>query len=81
MTTTLLLGLLRAGDTAAAGSLAHRVRGSAATLGLIDIEVAAAALEGAIDDPAPDAPLSLLAQAVGQALNSTLHRLRDALQR
>lgn len=74
-----LTRLLQAGDAAAAGSLAHRLRGSAATLGLIDIEVAAAALEGAIDNPTPDAPLGLLSQAVTQSLQGTLDRLRQAL--
>lgn len=66
-------------DAAAAAALAHRLRGSAATLGLIDVETAAAALEGAIDDGVDAAALPLLAQAVVDALADTLARLQAAL--
>lgn len=73
--------LLAAGDGEAVGRLAHRLRGSAATLGLIDIETAAAALEAALDEGAlPMAPATTeLAQALAEALDGTLQRLREAL--
>lgn len=73
--------LLADGDGEAVGRLAHRLRGSAATLGLIDIETAAAALEGALDDGAAPTAASTaeLAQALAEALDGTLQRLREAL--
>lgn len=71
--------LIEAGDTHAAGALAHRMRGSAATLGLIDVETAAAALELAIESADSQAPLADLAKAVDESLAATLQRLREAL--
>lgn len=67
------------GDAAAARALAHRLRGSAATLGLIDVETAAGALEGAIDDAVDPATLPLLARAVAETLDDALRRLEAAL--
>jgi CheY-like chemotaxis protein len=74
-----LLQQVQRGDAAAAAALAHRLRGSAATLGLIDVETAAAALEGAIDDAADPAALPLLAQAVVATLADALAHLQAAL--
>lgn len=74
-----LLQQVQRGDAAAAAALAHRLRGSAATLGLIDVETAAAALEGAIDDAADPAALPLLAQAVAATLADALAHLQAAL--
>ena len=71
--------LLRAGDLVALAAHAHHLRGSAATLGLIEAETAAAALEGAIDDAADPAALPLLAQAVVATLADALAHLQAAL--
>ena len=71
--------LVLADDTQAAGRLAHRLRGSAATLGLIDVETAAAALESAIDSADLEVSLSLLADGVHAALANTLRQLRAVL--
>jgi CheY-like chemotaxis protein/HPt (histidine-containing phosphotransfer) domain-containing protein len=80
--------LLSQGDTVSASRLAHRLRGSAATLGLIDIEVSAGALERALDGCAPQDPgvplaapatLTLLARTLDDALAASLQRLRLAL--
>ena len=71
--------LLRDADSDAVSRLAHRLRGSAATLGLVDIETAAAALEQAIDEPGQPVPVDLLAQAVEDCLADTLDQLRAAL--
>lgn len=72
------------GDLATLGARAHRVRGSAATLGLIDVEMAAAALERAversIDGGHGDPALPHLAQALDEALGRTLATLSRALQ-
>ena len=76
--------LLRAqvdgGDTAAAAALAHRLRGSAATLGLVDVETTAGALESAIDDGAAPATLPPRVHEVDQALAATLAGLGAALR-
>ncbi|MCA0244364.1 MAG: response regulator [Proteobacteria bacterium] len=71
---------LQLGDHAAARMLAHRLRGAAATLGLVDIDTASGALEGAIDrgDVAP-AVLQPLTDDLIQALEQGLQRLRAAL--
>lgn len=77
--------LLSQGDPVSAGRLAHRLRGSAATLGLVDIEEAAGALERVLDgwEPEgarlPSASPAVLAQAVDDALAASLQRLRLAL--
>lgn len=79
-----LLQGVQQGDLDAAARLAHRLRGSAATLGLVEVETAAAALEMAIEHGAPAraaASLQPLAAAVGQALDSTVPAVRDALLR
>ena len=68
-----------AGDAEAAGRLAHRLRGSAATLGLIDVETAAAALESAIDSADLEVSLTMLADAVHASLGSTLRLLNGVL--
>ena len=65
----------------AAGRLAHRLRGSAATLGLVDVETAAAELENAIDSGIVRAGLSPLSDAVWQALGVAVPALRAALAR
>jgi two-component system, sensor histidine kinase and response regulator len=65
----------------AAGRLAHRLRGSAATLGLVDVETAAAGLEHAIDRGDAGASLAPLSEAVWQALGATVPALRAALAR
>ena len=65
----------------AAGRLAHRLRGSAATLGLVDVETAAAELENAIDSGIVWAGLSPLSDAVWQALGVVVPALRAALAR
>ena len=62
-----------------AGALAHRMRGSSATLGLVDVETACAALEHGLDGPDGPALAGLLAQDVAQALRDTLDRLTQAL--
>ncbi len=67
-------------DHEAAARLAHRVRGSAATLGLVDIETAASALEHALDETPADTSIAALAHDVDEALAGTLLRLRRALQ-
>ena len=74
-----LQSLLRQGERAAAGRLAHRLRGAAATLGLVEIEAAAAALEAALDAGAGAAGVPLLADALTQALDQGLQRLHAAL--
>jgi 6-phosphofructokinase 1 len=62
-----------------AGALAHRMRGSSATLGLVDVETACAALEHGLDGPDGPALAGELAQDVEQALRDTLDRLTQAL--
>ncbi|MFT3816357.1 MAG: response regulator [Rubrivivax sp.] len=74
-----LQGLLQQGERAAAGRLAHRLRGAAAALGLVDIETAAAALEAALDRDAAAAMLQPLLDALTQALDQGLQRLHAAL--
>lgn len=64
---------------AEARALAHRLRGSAATLGLVEVEAAAGTLESAIDDGADAAALPPLAQALVGALDEVLRSLRGAL--
>lgn len=64
---------------AEARALAHRLRGSAATLGLVEVEAAAGALESAIDDGDDAATLPPLAQALVAALDEVLQPLRRAL--
>lgn len=79
-----LLQCLQQGDLDAAGRLAHRLRGSAATLGLVDVETTAAALEMAVDrDTAAGSPATLhaLATAMDQALAATVPAVRAALLR
>lgn len=59
-------------------ALAHRLRGSAATLGLVAVEQAAAAIERT----APDAEAAEMPQRVAElqvALDAALARLREAL--
>lgn len=74
----LQLALQRA-DPGSAARLAHRLRGAAATLGLVDIETAASALEQALEDGAAALALAPLLQAADEALAGTLQRLRQAL--
>lgn len=75
-----LQGLLQQGERAAAGRLAHRLRGAAATLGLVDVESAAAALEAALDrDAGAAAGLQPLLDELMQALDQGLQRLHAAL--
>ena len=79
-----LLQCLQQGNLDAAGRLVHRLRGSAATLGLVDVETTAAALEMAIDRDAPagsPAKLHPLATAMDQALAATVPTVRAALLR
>jgi PAS domain S-box-containing protein len=76
-----LRALLRDGQTAAAGSLAHRVRGSAATLGLIDIETAAGALEAALDAGEAADEIDRRAASFDQCLSHTLRLVQQALAR
>ena len=79
-----LLQHVQQGRLDAAGRLAHRLRGSAATLGLVEVETAAAAVEMAIEQGAPAdtrAALQPLAAAVGQALDTTVPAVRAALLR
>lgn len=65
-----IAALMAGGDAAAARSHAHRLRGSAATLGLLGIDVAAEAVERA------DAGA---AEALHRLLGELLPRLRAAL--
>ncbi len=75
-----LQDLLQRGEHAAAGQLAHRLRGAAATLGLVDIEATVSALETALNQPgAAAAALQSLLDALRQALDRGLQRL-DALR-
>lgn len=74
-----LVQQLRQHLAAEARALAHRLRGSAATLGLVEVEAAAGTLESAIDDGADAAALPPLAQALVDALDEALHSLRRAL--
>ncbi|MFO1329610.1 MAG: response regulator [Rubrivivax sp.] len=69
---------LERGDQGSVGALMHRIRGSAATLGLVDVETAAAALEHAADGAAPPAD-GPLARDFVEALAGTVERLRHAL--
>lgn len=71
---------VQAGDTAPACAAAHQLRGSAATLGLVDIETAAADLELALEGGPAEQPLPALVQVVEQALVGSLRRVREALQ-
>jgi two-component system, sensor histidine kinase and response regulator len=71
--------LLRDDEAEAAGRLAHRLRGSAATLGLVDVETAAAGLESSIDRGDRGAVLAPWCDAVQQALTTTVPALRTAL--
>ena len=71
--------LLHDDEAEAAGRLAHRLRGSAATLGLVDVETAAAGLEAAIDRGERGPGLSPLSDAVQRALVITVPALRTAL--
>lgn len=74
-----LLQALHDGDSASAGRVAHRLRGSAATLGLVDVETAAATLENDIESGRGEAQLVTLAAAVDQALAATVQQLHGAL--
>lgn len=74
-----LLQALRDDDAGSAGRVAHRLRGSAATLGLVDVETAAATLENDIDHGRDPTHLASVAAAVDQALASTVQQLRGAL--
>lgn len=65
-----IAALVAGGDPAAARSHAHRLRGSAATLGLLGVDVAAEAVERA-DDGA--------AEVLHRLLDELLPRLRAAL--
>ena len=58
---------------------AHHLRGSAATLGLIEIETLAAALEQAAGGRGPTLPVPELSQTLADALDDTVERLRRAL--
>jgi HPt (histidine-containing phosphotransfer) domain-containing protein len=71
--------LLAGGDAAAVAALAHRVRGSAATLGLVDVETAAAELEHALDAGLAPADAVALGDAFVAALDGTVQRLHLAL--
>ncbi len=71
--------LLRAGDLVALAAHAHHLRGSAATLGLIEIETLAAALEQAAGGRGPTLPVPELSQTLADALDDTVERLRRAL--
>jgi CheY-like chemotaxis protein len=76
-----LQSLLQQGERAAAGRVAHRLRGAAATLGLVDIETAAAALEAALDrdGTAAGGLLQPLLDELMQALGQGLQRLHAVL--
>lgn len=69
-----------AGDRAAAAAVAHRLRGSAATLGLVDVETAAATLESMVESGADVAALSPQVRAVEQALADILAGLEAVLE-
>jgi two-component system sensor histidine kinase/response regulator len=71
--------LLQDNEAEAAGRVAHRLRGSAATLGLVDVETAAAGLEASIDRGDRGAGLLPLCGAVQQALATTVPALLRAL--
>ncbi len=75
--------LQQAGDLDALAALAHHLRGAAVTLGLVDIEGAAAALERAAEQslqrPPADPCLPALTQALDAALAQVLPLLRRAL--
>lgn len=68
---------LRAGRAAEAGMLVHRLRGSAATLGLVDVEGAAAGLEEALHAGRTDC--AALANALTAILADTVRSVRAAL--
>lgn len=67
------------GQAEAAGRMAHRLRGSAATLGMVDVEGAAAGLESAIDRGERGAGLARLADAVAASMSTIVPALRTAL--
>lgn len=69
--------LLRLGQHAEAGMLVHRLRGSAATLGLVDVEGAAAVVEEAVH--AGRAGIEAQATALVTAVGDTVRALRQAL--
>lgn len=69
--------LLRQGQSAEAGMLVHRLRGSAATLGLVDVEGAAALVEEAVHAGRPGAEAQ--AAALAAAVSDTVRALRQAL--
>ncbi len=79
-----LAACVERGDLAGARDLAHRIRGGAATLGLVDIELTAADVESTLDvgRPAPATiPVSDGLQRFGSALHETLARIELALSR
>ncbi|MEN9631560.1 MAG: hypothetical protein RJA10_4788 [Pseudomonadota bacterium] len=74
-----LEALLHDNEAEAAGRVAHRLRGSAATLGLVDVETAAARLESGIDRGDRGAVLAPGCAAVQEALAAAVQALRTAL--
>lgn len=68
---------LRAGQAVEAGMLVHRLRGSAATLGLVDVEGAAAGLEEALH--AGRADCAALANTLAATLADTVRSMQAAL--
>jgi two-component system, sensor histidine kinase and response regulator len=74
-----MAALLRDGDGGAAARLAHRLRGSAATLGLVDVETAASALEGAVEEGERGDLVAALGDALADAVDQTTSCLRRAL--
>ena len=77
---TALRQLVHDQQAEAASRLAHRLRGSAATLGLVDVETTAAGLESAIDRGDHGPELSPPSDAVWLALGATVQALRTALE-
>lgn len=79
--------LRREHDAAQAAALAHRMRGAASTLGLVDLQAALAVLEGALDGALDGAlkgaavtpPAAAAAAQVEQVLGELLPALRTAL--
>lgn len=74
-----LCGLLQERQEAQAAALAHRMRGAATTLGLVDLQAALAILEGALDGGVAAAPALQAAAEVEQLLAALLPALRTAL--
>ena len=78
-----LAACVERGDLAGARDLAHRIRGGAATLGLVDIELTAADVESTLDAGRPARAMTVSdgLQRFGTALHETLARVELALSR